>query len=302
MISVSALASVNSARFETFSSEDYANPDLSLQFSKPRGRLTGTIAMQGGKQNRPDAAANTRNELWHAQSTIDLKYPINERYYFTSQSAFLLQDYLEDQSFVDLDSWSQAVDVFYVYTSKLDLFSGYRIRLSDTADGVSRQDHSITLGATGSILPKLSGSLRAGYQFRSSDGNAGDDHASFTGTCSLVWSVLAQLSFSAELSKDLTITSTGVSVDASALSLSGRYETPTKFGIAAALGYAQTVHLGSRGDGRVDDLVYGDIGITRAIVGAIESALSYRYTTTFSNVSFAEYSRHSLTFSLSARY
>ena len=56
--------------------------------------------------------------------------------------------------------------MYYIYTSKLDLSSGYRLRVSQTDGAGTTYDHWFNVGATGGLFAKLTGTIRVGYQFR----------------------------------------------------------------------------------------------------------------------------------------
>jgi hypothetical protein len=304
LIGVNASLSVTTARFTKFSSEDFTNPSFSLELTKGKGRLTGTVSLSVQRESRSDAAANIRANSWNYDSTINLRYPINDRYYFTSLSDFSRCDYVQNSLLFNLRSYSEAIDVFYVYTSKLDLLGGYRIRLGEAQGGSHTQDHALTLGATGGILPKLSGSIRAGYQWRNESGNTGGHYGSLTTSLSLSWPMTTRVTFNGAASKDFTTVATDVSVDTTAFSLSASLK-PTfrlKFVLNTGVGYAISNFLGARGDGREDRALSFNAGITFTLTSKLSASISYAYTDNHSNIAFSNFARHTATFNLSARY
>jgi hypothetical protein len=73
---------------------------------------------------------------------------------------------VESATLANYLDYTQSFDIFYVYTSKLDLVGGYRIRVSQTSIGNDTVDHWFNVGATGGLFAKLNGTVRLGYQIR----------------------------------------------------------------------------------------------------------------------------------------
>lgn len=304
LIGVNASVSVSTARFTKFTGENFTNPAFNLGLTKAQGRLTGSVGITAQRESRSDVAANLRADSWNFGSTLTLRYPINERYYFTSGSEFSLQDYVQQGPLFNLSSYSEAIDVFYVYTSKLDLLGGYRIRLGDAAGGSHTQDHALTFGATGGILPKLNGSVRVGYQWRNESSNTGGRYDSLTSSLSLAWPVTKRVTFNYAVSKDFTTAATDVSVDVTAFSLSTSLKPALRLKLVldAGIGYSISDYLGIRGDGRQDKAVSLNASVSFPFTAIISTSLSYVYTDNHSNIAFSNFARHTATFSLSARY
>ena len=304
LIGVNASLSVTTARFTKFSGEDFTNPSLSLELTKNQGRLTGTVSLSAQRESTSDTTANLFTTSWNYGSSINFRYPVNDRYYFTSLSDFSLRNYVQNSALFNLLTYSEAIDVFYVYTSKLDLMGGYRIRLGEAQGGSHTQDQALTLGATGGILPKLSGSISAGYQWRDESGDTGGRYGALTTSLSLSWPMTKRVTITSQASKDFTTAATDVSVDTTAFVLSASLK-PTfrlKFILNTGVGYAISNFLGARGDGREDRALSLNAGLTFTITAALSASLSYAYTDNHSNIAFSNFARHTATFNLSARY
>ena len=136
-----------------------------------------------------DDVANVRANSWNYGSDLNLRYPVNDRYYLTSSSDVNIRDYTSKTPYTplsnptsprlfDLSSYAESVDLNYVYTSKLNLLGGYRVRFGQADGGTNTQDSALTVGATGGILPKLNGSVQAGYQWRDESGPGGGHYDS----------------------------------------------------------------------------------------------------------------------------
>jgi hypothetical protein len=304
LIGVNASLSVTTARFTKFSGEDFTNPSLSLELTKNQGRLTGTVSLSAQRESTSDTTANLFTTSWNYGSSINFRYPVNDRYYFTSLSDFSLRNYVQNSALFNLLTYSEAIDVFYVYTSKLDLLGGYRIRLGEAQGGSHTQDHALTLGATGGILPKLSGSISAGYQWRDESGDTGGRYGALTTSLSLSWPMTKRVTITSQASKDFTTAATDVSVDTTAFVLSASLKpiSRLKFILNTGVGYAISNFLGVRGDGREDRALSLNAGLTFTITAALSASLSYAYTDNHSNIAFSNFARHTATFTLSARY
>jgi hypothetical protein len=304
LIGVDATVSITTTRFRKFSSEDFTNPSFTLDLSKAKGRLTGSFRLSAGRENRGEVTANERTTSWHYGSALTLRYPFNERYYVTSTSSYDARDFGQTSTLYDLSSYSEALDAFYVYSSKLDLFGGYRIRQGDAQGGARSQDHAVTLGATGGILPKLSGSLRAGYQWRHESGAGGGNYGSLTTNFTLTWPVTKQVTIDGQASKDFMTSATDIDVDATAFVLTAALKPNLRLNatLKATASYNVNRFLGIRGGGREDRAAGCSADLSLPLIAHVSAALSYNYTDNHSNVAFARFVQHTATFKISAQY
>jgi hypothetical protein len=302
LIGVNGSIGVSTGRFNRYTGEDFTNPTCQLEFSKDRGRLTGSLSLSAQRESTSNIAANIRADSWNYDGTLRFRYPINERYYFSSLSDFSVADYLNNTSLYNLSSYSEAVDVYYRYTSKLDLMGGYRIRLGGAAGGSNTLDHALTFGATGAVLAKLSGTIRLGYQWRHETGSGGGTYSSMTSSVSLAWPVTKRVSLSSAASKDFVTTATDVTVDTTGFSLSAIVKPAGKVSVSTGADYTTSRFLGSKGGGREDRAFSLDAGASLTITTHISASISYAFNVNHSNVAYSDFSRHTASFTLSARY
>ncbi len=302
LIGVDASAGVTVGRFHRFTDQDYTNPTAKLAFNKSQGRLTGSFNLAAARESRSDVAANLRADSWYYTGDLNLRYPINARYYFTSESAFSVRDFVNQRSLFNLSSFSQAVNGYYVYSSKLDLLGGYRIRWGDAVGGSRTQDHAVNFGATGTLTSKLSGTISLGYQWRHESGGQRAHYDGLTSSLSLAWPMSRKVTFSSALSKDFMTTATDVSVDATAASLSAALKPSARLNLTAGVAYVVTRYLGTGGDGRVDRAPAFNLSASVSLTSAISASISYAYTDNQSNVAYSEFSRQAATFNLSVRF
>ena len=302
LIGVDASIGAATGRFHRFADQDFTNPTASLELTKTKGRLTGSVRLTVQRESRSDVAANIRANSWNYDAAVNVRYPINERYYFTSASEYNLRNYTGNSGLFNLSSASEGVDVFYRYTSKLDLLSGYRIRLGDAAGGSTTQDHALTFGAAGSLLPKLSGTARLGYQWRRESGGEQGNYHTLTSGLALAWALSKRAALSSEISKDFMTTATDITVDATTFGISASLNPMPKLRLSSGMGYTISRYLGSRGGGREDRAPSVNAAVSFTLTSRISSSISYAYTDNQSNVALSDFSRQTATFTLSARY
>ncbi|HEY0967161.1 MAG TPA: outer membrane beta-barrel protein [Opitutaceae bacterium] len=305
LIGVNASMSLASVQFAKYSEENYLNPNLTLELNKDSGRTTGSLSLSGVRESRADPAANVRTEAWNYNTGLNLKYPVIERYSLAGSVGYSLRDFDDNSFLVDLSSYTASIDLFYVYTSERDLVGGYRLRQSESSTGVQFFDHSLTAGITGKIFPKISGSVRAGYQFRTTKEIPGTveqaDHSSWTLSASTTWTVSQRLSVTSQLSKDFSVTSTDVSVDAFSASLNLQLALSGKMTIFGGIDYTSSDYLGEVGGNRHDTMLGFSGGIGRTIGSRIKANVSYSYSQNWSTVELSDFERQSVSLNLSTR-
>lgn len=305
LIGVNASMSLASVQFAKYSSENYLNPNLTVELNKDSGRTTGALSLSGVRESRADPAANVRTEAWNYSSGLNLKYPVIERYSIAGSVGYNLRDFDDNAFLVDLSSYNASVDLFYVYTSERDLVGGYRIRQSESSSGLSFIDHAFNVGITGKIFPKISGNVRAGYQFRDTVnaliGSGQQDHSSWTMSASATWTFSQRISVTSQLSKDFSVTSTDVSVDVFSASLSTQFAINSKMSIFGSVDFTSSDYLGQLGSDRHDTMMGFSGGIGRTIGTRIKANVSYSYSQTWSTVELSDFERQSVSLNLSTR-
>lgn len=300
----SCSASITTARFQRFSGYNYNNPSFSLELTKNDGRLTGSLTAAAQRQSESDDAANIRASSWHYTAGLGLRYPINDRYYVTSTSDVSTRDYVANTPLYNLASIGEGVDLYYVYTSKLDLLGGYRIRYGDATGGSHTWDEAYTVGGTGAILPKLSGTLRVGYQSRYESTALGGNYHDMTTDFMLAWPINKRIVTNFQASEDFTTTATDVSVDTTAFDLSATIKPNAKVKVAVTgdVGYSINRFLGVKGYGRVDRTLSFLLKMSVPIKSHFAASVSCGYLTNASGSAIAKYDRFTANLDLSAHY
>ena len=89
--------------------------------------MTGSTVVKATSESRADSAINLRTSSWSYPVDLNLKYPINDRFYVTSTTGYLHRSYAETTILSDLTEYSRGQWTFTGSTpGKLDLFAGYR--------------------------------------------------------------------------------------------------------------------------------------------------------------------------------
>jgi hypothetical protein len=322
-IGFSASASIVTARFQRYSNLNFSNPGVNMQLTKDDGRLTGSLAVSAQRESKSDDAANYRATSWHYAASLDLKYPINDRYYLTSTTDIAIRDYTPNTPLYNLSSYGEGIDLYYVYSSKLDLLGGYRIRDGYSAIGASTfdgipgggsntlgqsytktRDEAFTIGCTGALLPKLSGTLRVGYQTREESGSDGGHYADMTGAFMLAWPMSKRIVFNFQTAEDFTTTATNISVNTTSFDLSATIKPNyrVKIALTGEAGYTISQFLGIKGDGRTDHTLSFLLKLSVPIKTHFAASLSLGYLTNESSYSFSKYDRLTAGLDLSLHY
>lgn len=296
IIGVNAAVTLDYVRFERFRRESGLHPDFKLGFTKSTGRTTGELNIRAYRANRADSAVNLRTTTWNVPLDLTVRYPVNEKLYLASASGYLRRDYRENDALVDSRDYSQAIDLFYVYNSRLDLVAGYRFRQGETSLGRTR-DHSLTAGATGGLLPKVSGTVRLGYQARAMAGGADQDQ--FTVSAALNWVPTRKLSFALQASRDFTLTALGDSVDTFGASLNATYAFNRRFDVETAVAYGRNRFLGAQ---RTDDFFEWTLSGRYTLNEQFTVSGAYRQLRNWSTITFSDFDRALYSLDVSSRF
>lgn len=304
IIAVTAGASVSVGNFANVRGQDFLDPNLYLSFRKRYGRTTGSVSLAGRHDSQPDPDVGQRTKVWNYSGAFDLRYPVSDRFYLTNSVSYAGRFFADRAQFSDLQSWGDSVFVNYIYTSKLDLNGGYSLRVSNTSKLTRAYDHSFTVGASGGILPKLSGNIRFGYQFRNSNSivGRGETFHAFTSGTNLKWLFSRKLSFNADISEDFSTSATDISTNRLNLGLHMTTSLTSKLIGNVGVSWAQTDFLGVAGEGRQDELFTFDASIGMAITTHVRTTLAYVYMLNRSNKSAYDFERQTLTLTIAATY
>ncbi len=302
IIAVNATLAFNYAHYGKYSHENSFNPNLHVEFNKTTGRTTGALTVSAFRESRSDSAVNLRTNSWNFPLGLNLKYPVNDKYYITSETTYLRRQYVETTSLANLTDYSQAFDVYYVYTSRLDLIGGYRIRVSKTSVGNDTYDHWFNLGATGGLLAKLNGSLRLGYQIREVGGAGNQSYTHFNALAAIGWPVTRKLNLNGQISRDFNTIATGASVDSTTAALNASYAFTRKIEFTAGVGYGLNHFLGTPPPQRRDTFATFNLGARYKMNEHLQVGATYTYFRNWSSISFSDFDRQGFAVDVSSRY
>lgn len=303
IIAVDATAKVDYLTYDRYTGENTLNPTLSVSLNKTTGRTTGTLSVSAFRETRSDSAVNLRTSTWNFPVNLNLRYPVNDNLYLTSGTGYLRRTYDASSGLVDYTDYTEAIDVFYVYTSKLDLLGGYRLRVGRTSLGESTTDHWFNLGATGGIFSKLSGTVRVGYQIRTVDGGPGDDDFThFNAAASLNWPLTRKLFLGFSLARDFNTIATGASVDSTSAALNAGYTYNRKLEFNASAAVGHNKFLGRDQLARTDTFYSFSLTGRYSMNEHLKVGAGYTYFRNWSSLDFADYASHVFSVDVSSRY
>lgn len=302
LIGVNVNLAYDISRFQEYKDENFANPSMSVEFTKSEGRTTGSLTLSTARSSRADPETNIRLTSASYNAGLFLKYPVIERYSLSGQFTYGKTRQVDNDALADLDTYSAGIDLFYVYTSERDLVAGYRFRSTDTSLGTQAYDHSWSAGVSGKLLPKLNGSFRAGYQMRTTPGVAGASTHGLFLSGSTSWNFDAKTSLTGSLTKDFSTTATAVNIDTLATSLDLQHTFDVRFSGGLNTGYGHTRFLGELGGGRRDDYFTWGANLNYSMRDYLKLAATYTYFRNWSTLSFSDFIRQSITFTASTRF
>jgi hypothetical protein len=302
IIAVNATFRVAYLAFWKYTGENAVNPSFNIEFNKTTGRTTGAFTINAFRESRSDSAVNLRTNSWNFPLGLNLKYPVNDRYYVTSDTTYLQRRYTGTTTLANLTDYSEGVDVFYVYTSKLDLVGGYRIRVSKTSLGNDTTDHWFNVGASGGLLAKLNGNVRFGYQLRHVAGAAAENFTHFNALAAVNWPVTRKLALSGQVSRDFNTIATGASVDSTSAALRATYAFSRKLQFDTGVTWGRNLFLGRNLPARTDNFFSWDVGGHYKFNEHLNVGATYSYFRNWSTLSFSTFDRQAFNLDISSRY
>ena len=302
IISVNSIAKIDFVRYGKFRDENTINPNVSLELSKGTGRTTGSLSIHGYRETRSDSAVNLRTSSWNFPVTLNVKYPINEKFYTTSETGYLSRTYSASQHLVNYTDFSEGVDLYYIYTSKLDIFAGYRVRLATTSIDGRSTDHWFNVGATGGLFSKMTGTLRFGYQIRDLSGSGSGEFTHFNVAGSVNWPVTRKVLLALAVNRDFNTIATGETVDSSSASLRASYAYSRKVDFSGTISGGLNKFLALNSTGRRDTFFSWDAGLHYRMNEHLQMGAAYTYIKNWSSVSRSDYDSQGFSVDISSRY
>jgi len=224
------------------------------------------------------------------------------------------KDYLYEQAFASLRTYSASLDVLRILSSVREVYAGYRYRFSETSRDTSSTDHALSMGLSGKLIRGLNGNLRAGIQTRGSTGRAAgnDRFTSWFAGGSTSYDISRKLRVSASVSKDFSTTATDDVVDTSNLSVSVRYSATAKLGVALNTSYGESSYIGQAaanlppgavtGSARKDRFINADVSLSYTLNEHLQGAVTYSQFFNTSTFGLADFTRSTWNANVSSRW
>jgi hypothetical protein len=309
LISVDATASLTFARYANFREQDYVDPKVTAEFSKQTGRTTGSLVVTAQRQDRADVDINTRDASWNYDVGLNVLYPIIQRYSLSGSFDYDHVDYLDQQLFTNLTTYTGNLYLYYIVNEQRDFFIDYRLRYSDVADGSHDVDNSFSAGVSGKVFGPFNGSIQGGYTERSTvgGGNAGT-YGDFTASGTVTWTINRRMTLAGDLGRDYSTTALGQSIDSSSLGLTFKDSVNAKAGATLDASGGQTRFLGPEGilssdmARRVDTFVSLGASAYYILNDHLKASLSYVFFRNWSTLAYAEFPRQQVNATLSTHW
>lgn len=316
-IGVNAHASVGSSRFAQVQGQDFTNPSLGLEFTKQTGRTTGSLTLSASRESRADATVNLRSTYWNIPVGLNFKYPIAGAYTLSGSFGYSSRQYIDETVFSSLNSYSSSLDLYKILSTERDMSLGYRFRFSESSRSTSSTDHGFNVGLNGKLLRGVKGSIRAGYQLRSTSGRVDTDtsYASWFLSGSSSYSFTRKMSLASSISKDFSTTATDSIVDSTNASLSLQYAYSSRWNASTGVDFGDSRFLGQGGrillqagpppvfgPNRHDNFLSWDTSLNYSMNEHLKAGLTYSWFKNWSTVSFADFVRSSWTVTASTRW
>lgn len=287
--------------FNTFSEQDSVNPTLKLAFSKAQGKTTGGLDFTYRKLSQADDAANQRTRSAEFDTALTIRYPLSERFFLTGKTQVSDRNFT-DPVFSDNSTFSQSLDGFMSYTSKLDLVAGYRYRFTNAQFQPDAVDHAFTVGVNGKILPKVDGTFRVGYQIRDIRLANTDSLDGLTASASFLWSPRNRVLVSTQISKDFSTTSTALSSDGLTWFNSVQFITGRQITLTAGAGYSRSKFYLLDRLVRTDDYFYWRLAASYPVTTNITADASFTRSENWSTERFADYTKEFVSVGITAKF
>ena len=289
------------AAHDSRSFENYQNPFFKLELTKGTGRTTGSLLLKASRDNDNDAAANLRNQSWNYGSTLNLHYPVIERYSLSGSLGYEVIDFKDNRVMYDLDSFFARTELNYSIDSQRELLAGYRFRTDLSTGAQDFNDHDFSIGLKGRLLPKLSGTVRIGYQVRDQK-NSSNSYSGISAMAATTWVVSKQTNVVCQVLKDFRTTSIDIASDVLTGSLQANRVLNSKWNAGLGVTAGRTRFLGLVGQGRHDTFIAGNAQITYSQNEHLRISLNYVYSENYSTLSYADYTRSQFMLVASTRW
>ena len=239
-------------------------------------------------------------------ATLDGEYQLSPKFSFGGGIFYDETKFTKlEQFYSDQSSWGVPVNLYYELTPKLDASVGYRYRNTDVdprvntvapAPGNNADNHFLNVGLRGQMAPKLTGTIKVGYNYRESDRTGDDSGLGADGD--LVWVITPKFTSRIGFGRDFAVAGGGQDTIRTDGDIVLTYQLSD---FIFASGDASWTNLDYNA-GREDNLYRLGIRANYVPNQHWRFSTGYSYTDNDSNLSAASYNNHMLDLTASLRY
>ena len=306
---------VNATKYFENSGQDQIDPISSFNFDID-DLSEGGKKRFGGKlkfETKFDVGQNTSTSVLEQDITtttfytagMDVRYDYSVKSGLGSNIEYSIKDAAGNKAYADYAQWSIGGRAFYIYSKKLDFFADYTWTPTEARGGTSTTfinsaTHAYSIGADGTITPKLNGTVQIGYTTKTFDASTVSSDGDFTASTNLIWKISQKRRLTLSLSRDFSVSPQDQSIFTSSGSLSLNQRFSKKLSGDAGLNYSKSEYTGTESR---ETYSYGfDTNLSSKINKHTAVNLNYNFSRTDEKGLSTDYDRHLTTVDLNIKY
>lgn len=299
LLNLDARAGVELMAFSEYSEQNAQDFFASASFSYPNmldyTPLFGTADVNWRQRSAAHAVLGRRIRSDVFDTSLRARYELSQKLAIRGLGAYN-NEIIHQEELSSIHSWSTGAETVWVYSEKLEAFSGYRYRHTRTGGrregpGLRATDHLVTAGAEGQFLPKISGRASLGAQSRRLDNESPAVIRPYA-LASLHWTPRERARVRLSGEADFDVTPDDRSVTRSAVDLAYNQQVYRGVSIEPAVSYRRLHFVDPEAGSRVDDVYGAAFSLLYDFAGGASMALRYSYETRHSDRSSFTYDRH----------
>lgn len=224
-------------------------------------------------------------------------YELTEKVEITSGFDVRVLDYHNFRNiFKDEKRYGIPFNIYYAYSPKLDISTGYHYTHTNVSGGNNRNDHFFNVGFRGEIAPKLEGALKTGYRYRSiSDAS---DTSTFGLESDIIWRFSELTAFALGANRDFDTGGRGESLKITGVEFKVIHTLNALISAEALMGYKNYDY----DNGRVDDNCSAGMTLSYRPNDYLSFGFNYMFLDNDSNLVGASYRGHRILCTVAVRY
>lgn len=298
-------AGVAITRFDDFTGENSEDPYVSLSLLFPTRDQAITsynldMSYRRLTQTNRDVTTRAQSDIYNVGGGV--RYNYSPKFGVRGNAAFNKRDY-RNSDFADIDTYRGGIDGIYIYSPKLETFVGYQFRRTETsrvaAEKIDSNTHTVSVGATGQVLPKVEANVAVGVARR--DFSRGDlsSETMLAISGSIDWAAAERTSLVLDASRDFDTAPNNQSKQETyvGLTLNQRLTEKATLSPFVSFTYADYTATNIPG-GRTDEVWNLGSNLSYAFNTQASAVLRYSYTDSDSDLARATYERQFVSLSV----